>query len=75
MSVTLADLATKLQGCYHLTTAGKFGDAIDKLRKILLFVPMLVVNSKQEVLFSFVFLYTALRMTYWCSVCRELPSS
>ncbi|ETN71049.1 WD domain, G-beta repeat protein [Necator americanus] len=49
VAVTLADLASKLQGCYHLTTAGKFADAIEKLRKILLSVPMLVVNSKQEV--------------------------
>ncbi|RCN35209.1 coatomer alpha subunit [Ancylostoma caninum] len=49
VAVTLADLASRLQGCYHLTTAGKFADAIDKLRKILLSVPMLIVNSKQEV--------------------------
>ncbi|KAK6042602.1 hypothetical protein COOONC_19893, partial [Cooperia oncophora] len=49
VAVTLADLASRLQGCYHMTTAGKFADAIDKLRKILLFVPMLVVSSKQEV--------------------------
>ncbi|KAK6009925.1 WD domain, G-beta repeat protein, partial [Ostertagia ostertagi] len=49
VTVTLADLAARLQGCYHMTTAGKFADAIDKLRKILLFVPMLVVSSKQEV--------------------------
>ncbi|KIH62764.1 WD domain, G-beta repeat protein [Ancylostoma duodenale] len=49
VAVTLADLASRLQGCYHLTTAGKFADAIVKLRKILLSVPMLIVNSKQEV--------------------------
>ncbi|KAJ1346487.1 hypothetical protein KIN20_001277 [Parelaphostrongylus tenuis] len=49
VSVTLADLASRLQGCYHLTTAGKFSDAIEKLRRILLFVPLLVVASKQEV--------------------------
>ncbi|KAK5969632.1 Coatomer alpha subunit, partial [Trichostrongylus colubriformis] len=49
VAVTLADLAARLQGCYHMTTAGKFGDAIDKLRRILLSVPLLVVNSKQEV--------------------------
>ncbi|VDM70682.1 unnamed protein product, partial [Strongylus vulgaris] len=49
VAVTLSELASRLQNCYHLTTAGKFADAIEKLRKILLSVPMLVVNSKQEV--------------------------
>ncbi len=32
----LNDLVSGLQGCYQLTTGGKFGDAIDKFRSILL---------------------------------------
>uniref|UniRef100_A0A1I7WLZ7 COPI_C domain-containing protein n=1 Tax=Heterorhabditis bacteriophora TaxID=37862 RepID=A0A1I7WLZ7_HETBA len=49
VGVRLFDLAGRLQQCYHLTTAGKFSDAIVKLRRILLSVPVLVVSSKQEV--------------------------
>jgi len=37
-----------LQSCYQLTTAGKFGDAIEKFRSILLHIPLLVVESKQD---------------------------
>ena len=43
------DLAGQLQQCYHLTTGGKFAEAVDTLRDILHNVPLLVVNSKQEV--------------------------
>lgn len=50
--VSLADLAQRLQQCYVLTTAGKFSEVIVKLRKILYFVPMLIVDSKQEVCFA-----------------------
>ncbi|CAI4229923.1 unnamed protein product [Auanema sp. JU1783] len=49
ISVRLSDLASRLQQCYHLTTAGKFAEVIVRLRKILLLAPLLVVNSKQEV--------------------------
>lgn len=45
----LGDLANRLQICYHHTTAGKFSEAISKLRQLLLAVPLLVVDSKQEV--------------------------
>merc|ERR1711899_495636 len=44
----LNDLVQRLQSCYQLTTSGKFGDAIDKLRAILLSIPLLVVDSKQD---------------------------
>lgn len=50
ISVKLSDLAEKLQGCYQLTTAGKFAEAIVKFRQIMYNIPFLVVNSKQEVL-------------------------
>ncbi|VDK27188.1 unnamed protein product [Gongylonema pulchrum] len=44
----LGDLAARLQTCYHLTTSGKFTEAVEKLRLLLLSVPLLVVDSKQE---------------------------
>ena len=47
--VRLQDLAAKLQQCYLLTTAGKFSEVISKLRKIIYSIPMLIVDSKQEV--------------------------
>jgi len=50
ISLKLNDLAQKLQVCYQLTTGGKFSEATTKLRQILLSVPLLVVDSKQEVL-------------------------
>ena len=37
-----------LQGCYQMTTSGKFGDAVNKFRAILLALPLLVVESKQD---------------------------
>jgi coatomer protein complex subunit alpha (xenin) len=46
----LGDLAQRLQQAYHLTTSGKFNDAITKFRDLLLSIPLLVVESKQEVL-------------------------
>ncbi|PAV66797.1 hypothetical protein WR25_10521 [Diploscapter pachys] len=49
VAVRLSDLARRLQQCYQLTTAGKFADVVVNLRRILLSVPLLVVNSKQEV--------------------------
>jgi coatomer protein complex subunit alpha (xenin) len=44
-----SDLAQRLQHCYQFTTTGKFGDAIIRFRQILLSIPLLVVDSKQEV--------------------------
>ncbi|VIO97225.1 coatomer alpha subunit, putative [Brugia malayi] len=48
VNLQLSDLATRLQTCYHLTTSGKFSEAVEKLRQLLLSVPLLVVDSKQE---------------------------
>ncbi|MCP9264240.1 Coatomer subunit alpha [Dirofilaria immitis] len=48
VSLNLGDLATRLQTCYQLTTGGKFSEAVEKLRQLLLSVPLLVVDSKQE---------------------------
>lgn len=44
----LAELVQRLQMCYQLTTNGKFAKAIEKLQGILLSVPLLVVDTKQD---------------------------
>lgn len=36
VGLKLNDLVQRLQSCYQLTTAGKFSDAVDKFRSILL---------------------------------------
>ncbi|XP_022185613.1 coatomer subunit alpha [Nilaparvata lugens] len=43
----LSDLINQLQACYQLTTAGRFGEAIEKFRSILLSIPLLVVDTRQ----------------------------
>lgn len=48
VGLKLNDLIQRLQACYQLTTGGKFTEAVDKFRSILLSVPLLVVESKQE---------------------------
>lgn len=45
----LADLVQRLQVCYQLTTAGKFAETIEKLQGILLSVPLLVVDTRQDI--------------------------
>ncbi|XP_076455879.1 coatomer subunit alpha-like [Babylonia areolata] len=42
-------LVQQLQAAYQMTTSGKFVDAVDKFRYILLSVPLLVVESRQEI--------------------------
>lgn len=49
IGVQLTHLATRLQQAYQLTTLGKFADAVEKFRYILLSVPLLVVDSKQDI--------------------------
>ena len=48
VGLKLNDCIQRLQSCYQLTTAGKFSDAIEKLRAILLSIPLLVVDTKQD---------------------------
>lgn len=45
----LAELVQRLQVCYQLTTGGKFIEAIEKLQAILLSVPLLVVDTRQDI--------------------------
>lgn len=47
--VKLNDLVQRLQLCYQLTTGGKFSEAIVKLQSILMSIPLLVVENRQEI--------------------------
>ncbi|XP_032833195.1 coatomer subunit alpha [Petromyzon marinus] len=49
VGVRLAELIARLQACYQLTTAGKFEEALERFRSVLLSVPLLVVDNKQEI--------------------------
>lgn len=48
IGLKLADLVTRLQSAYQLTTSGKFGEATDRFRSILLSIPLLAVETKAE---------------------------
>lgn len=45
----LPDLISRLQTCYQLTTSGKFQEAAEKFRSLLLSVLFLVADTKQEI--------------------------
>lgn len=47
--VKLSDQVLKLQQCYRLITLGKFKEAVDMLRSILLSVSLLVVDTRQDI--------------------------
>lgn len=49
VGLRLADLISRLQQCYQLTTAGRFEEAVERFRVIMLSVPLLVVDNKQEI--------------------------
>lgn len=49
IGVKLNELVQRLQVCYQLTTGGKFTEAIQKLQSILLSIPLLVVENRQEI--------------------------
>uniref|UniRef100_A0A8C7RB81 Coatomer alpha subunit C-terminal domain-containing protein n=1 Tax=Oncorhynchus mykiss TaxID=8022 RepID=A0A8C7RB81_ONCMY len=49
VGLRLSDLIARLQQCYQLTTAGRFEEAVERFRAILLSVPLLVVDNKQEI--------------------------
>jgi coatomer protein complex subunit alpha (xenin) len=61
IGLKLNDLIQRLQNCYQLTTMGKFSEALDKFRLLLLNIPLLVVDNKGEIA-------EALELV---SVCRE----
>lgn len=45
----LTDLIDQLQACYQLTTNGKFTEAIEKFKHILISIPLLVVETRSEI--------------------------
>lgn len=47
--VKLNDLVQRLQTCYQLTTGGKFSEAVAKLQLILISIPLLIVENRQEI--------------------------
>ncbi|KAJ8034907.1 Coatomer subunit alpha [Holothuria leucospilota] len=49
VGLKLAHLVHRLQSAYQLTTQGKFAEAIERFRSILLSVPLIVVDTKQEI--------------------------
>uniref|UniRef100_A0A8C4XDQ3 Coatomer subunit alpha n=1 Tax=Erpetoichthys calabaricus TaxID=27687 RepID=A0A8C4XDQ3_ERPCA len=49
VGLKLSDLISRLQICYQLTTGGKFEEAVERFRAILLSIPLLVVDNKQEI--------------------------
>lgn len=49
VGLKLGDLVQRLQICYQLTTGGKFTEAITKLHGLLLNIPLLVVETRQEI--------------------------
>lgn len=50
LSIKLADLISRLQAAYQLTTVGKFSEAVERFRALLLTTLLLSVDSKQEIL-------------------------
>ena len=52
VGLKLEELVSRLQLAYRLTTNGKFQEAVEKFRSILLSVPLLVVDSRQDLLES-----------------------
>lgn len=49
VGLKLSDLVQRLQIAYQLTTQGKFQEAVERFRSILLSVPLLVVDNKQDI--------------------------
>jgi coatomer protein complex subunit alpha (xenin) len=49
VGLKLNDLVQRLQGAYQLTTQGKFVEAAERFRSLLLNIPLLVVQNKQEI--------------------------
>ncbi len=49
IGLRLNDLIQRLQKAYEMTTNGKFIEGVESFRAILLSVPLLVVENKQEI--------------------------
>ncbi|XP_076029006.1 coatomer subunit alpha isoform X2 [Oratosquilla oratoria] len=49
LGLKLGDLMERLKQASQLTTAAKFSEAVEKLRSILIGIPLLAVDTKQEI--------------------------
>uniref|UniRef100_T1J5P8 Coatomer subunit alpha n=1 Tax=Strigamia maritima TaxID=126957 RepID=T1J5P8_STRMM len=49
VGLKLKEMIQRLQICYQLTTAGKFLEAIERFRSLMLSILLLVVENKQEI--------------------------
>ncbi|XP_065347768.1 coatomer subunit alpha [Cloeon dipterum] len=49
VGLKLSVLVQRLQNCYQLTTNAKFQEAVKNLRALLLSIPLLVVENRQEI--------------------------
>ncbi|CAL8124546.1 unnamed protein product [Orchesella dallaii] len=49
VGITITDLIQKLQDCYQLTTLGKFPEAVEKFRNLLLHTPLLLLDNKPDI--------------------------
>lgn len=49
VGIRLNELVQRLQLCYQLTTGGKFTEAVQKLQSILISIPLLIVENRQEI--------------------------
>ncbi|KAJ8676975.1 hypothetical protein QAD02_012762 [Eretmocerus hayati] len=47
-TMQLSDLVKRLHSGYQLTTSGQFPEAVRRFQEILLHIPLLIVNSKQD---------------------------
>jgi len=74
VGLKLNDLVQRLQVAYQLTTQGKFQEAVDRFRTILLGVPLLVVDNKQDISEVNELLYCVIVMFSMCVVCYILGS-
>ncbi|KAL1232850.1 Coatomer subunit alpha [Trichinella spiralis] len=49
VGLKMSYMATELQACYRLTTAGKFVDAVEHFHNLLLWIPLMVIDNRQEI--------------------------
>ncbi|XP_045455561.1 coatomer subunit alpha [Melitaea cinxia] len=48
VTVKLSSLVAQLQACYQLTTSGKFSEAVTRLKSLARLVPLLQLETRQE---------------------------
>ncbi|KAK2718007.1 hypothetical protein QYM36_006704 [Artemia franciscana] len=48
VAISIGNLQEKLKFCYKLTSQGKFSEAVEQFRSLLLSIPLLIVDTKQD---------------------------